>query len=201
MFKKEVVVDGRGHLLGRLASIVAKELLAGQHVTVVRCDELNITGHMALNRIKYMTYLRKRLNTNPKRGPFHFKAPSMMFVKTIRGMVPRKSSTGQAALARLKVFDGVPHPYDTKKKVVVPDALRVLKLGTTRKYTILGELAAKIGWKHKALIEKLEAKRKQRSNEYYQNKLDKEQAKTQALDRLKDGPLAGVIQTLSSLGH
>jgi large subunit ribosomal protein L13Ae len=29
MFEKEIVVDGRGHLLGRLASIVAKELLAG----------------------------------------------------------------------------------------------------------------------------------------------------------------------------
>ncbi|MDA9099211.1 uL13 family ribosomal protein [bacterium] len=27
-----VVIDGRGHLLGRLASIVAKQLLNGQHV-------------------------------------------------------------------------------------------------------------------------------------------------------------------------
>jgi len=27
-----VVIDGRGHLLGRLASIVAKQLLQGQHV-------------------------------------------------------------------------------------------------------------------------------------------------------------------------
>ncbi len=29
MFEKVVVVDGRGHLLGRLASIVAKEILLG----------------------------------------------------------------------------------------------------------------------------------------------------------------------------
>jgi large subunit ribosomal protein L13Ae len=29
MFEKEIIVDGRGHLLGRLASIVAKELLSG----------------------------------------------------------------------------------------------------------------------------------------------------------------------------
>jgi len=28
-FEKTIVVDGRGHLLGRLASIVAKELLLG----------------------------------------------------------------------------------------------------------------------------------------------------------------------------
>jgi large subunit ribosomal protein L13Ae len=29
MFEKEIVLDGRGHLLGRLASKVAKELLNG----------------------------------------------------------------------------------------------------------------------------------------------------------------------------
>lgn len=38
MFEKEIIVDGRGHLLGRLASTVAKELLSGQRVVVVRCD-------------------------------------------------------------------------------------------------------------------------------------------------------------------
>jgi ribosomal protein L13 len=38
------VVDGRDHLLGRLASIVAKELLAGQKVVIVRCDEVVISG-------------------------------------------------------------------------------------------------------------------------------------------------------------
>ena len=31
-FAKLVVVDGRGHMLGRMASIVAKELLSGQKV-------------------------------------------------------------------------------------------------------------------------------------------------------------------------
>ena len=31
MFQKLVVIDGRGHLLGRLASIVAKEVLNGEY--------------------------------------------------------------------------------------------------------------------------------------------------------------------------
>jgi large subunit ribosomal protein L13Ae len=39
-----VVVDGKGHLLGRLASIVAKQLLNGKKVVVVRCEALNISG-------------------------------------------------------------------------------------------------------------------------------------------------------------
>jgi ribosomal protein L13 len=38
------VIDGRDHLLGRLASIVTKELLAGQKVVIVRCDEMVISG-------------------------------------------------------------------------------------------------------------------------------------------------------------
>ena len=45
MFEKEVVIDCRGHILGRLASIVAKELLSGQKVVCVRCEEMNITGN------------------------------------------------------------------------------------------------------------------------------------------------------------
>lgn len=31
MVKKTIVVDGKGHLLGRLASYVAKQLLNGMH--------------------------------------------------------------------------------------------------------------------------------------------------------------------------
>ena len=38
------VIDGRDHLLGRLASIVAKELLAGQKIVIVRCDEMCVSG-------------------------------------------------------------------------------------------------------------------------------------------------------------
>ena len=32
MFQKETIVDCKGHLLGRLASIIAKEILNGQKV-------------------------------------------------------------------------------------------------------------------------------------------------------------------------
>lgn len=41
---QQVVIDGKGHLLGRLASIVAKQLLNGQKIVVVRCEALNISG-------------------------------------------------------------------------------------------------------------------------------------------------------------
>jgi large subunit ribosomal protein L13Ae len=39
-----VVVDGKGHLLGRLASIVAKQLLLGKKIVVVRTEQILISG-------------------------------------------------------------------------------------------------------------------------------------------------------------
>merc|ERR1712224_207446 len=115
-FEKQIVLDGKGHLLGRLASTVAKELLAGQQVVVVRCERINISGNFYRNKLKFMAFLRKKHLTNPKRGQFHFRRPSKVFWRTVRGMLPHKSPRGQAALDRLKTFDGVPPPYDKVKK-------------------------------------------------------------------------------------
>ena len=81
-----ILIDGRGHLLGRLASVVAKQILSGNSVVVVRCEGLQLSGHFFRNKIKFLAYLRKRCNVNPARGPFHFRAPSRMLWKAIRGM-------------------------------------------------------------------------------------------------------------------
>ncbi|QPG73656.1 hypothetical protein FOA43_000969 [Brettanomyces nanus] len=162
-----VVIDGKGHLLGRLASIVAKELLNGQKVVVVRCEELNISGELFRNRLKYHAYLRKNTQYNHLRGPFHFRAPSRIFYKAIKGMIPYKTARGEAALERLKVFEGIPPPYDKKKRVVVPQALRIFRLKEGRKFTTVGKLSASVGWKYESVVEKLEAKRKAKSQEYY----------------------------------
>jgi len=171
MFEKLVIVDGRGHLLGRLASILAKELLNGQKVIVVRCEEINISGSLFRNKLKYASYIRKRTNTNPTRGPWHYRAPSRMLYRVIRGMVPHKTERAKAALERLKVYEGIPHPFDRMKRLVVPGALRATRLRPGRKYCRLGDLASAVGWKHNDLIDSLETKRKKKSNAYYKNKL------------------------------
>merc|ERR1711977_350570 len=120
-FEPVVVIDGKGHLLGRLASTVAKQLLNGQKIVVVRCEALNISGEFFRAKLKYHAYLRKITRYNPTRGgPFHFRAPARVFYKTVRGMVPHKTARGKAAMERLKVFEGVPAPYDKKKRMVVP---------------------------------------------------------------------------------
>ena len=70
---KAVVIDGRAHMFWRLASIVAKLILNGQKVVVVRCEEINISGNFYRNKLKYLDFLRKRCNVKPSRGAFHFR--------------------------------------------------------------------------------------------------------------------------------
>jgi Ribosomal protein L13 len=53
-YQKEIVIDAKGHLLGRLASTVAKQLLNGQKITLVRCEEINIAGPFFRNKRKWL---------------------------------------------------------------------------------------------------------------------------------------------------
>ena len=61
----------------------------------------------------------------PTRGPFHHRAPSKIFERTVRGMVPHKTARGGTALKRLKAYEGTPPPYDKQKRNVIPSALKV----------------------------------------------------------------------------
>jgi len=124
MFEREVVIDGRGHMLGRLASYVAKDLLNGQRIVVVRAEEILKSGSLYRNKMYRDITTARRINTNPRKGFKHWKAPSRMFWKVVRGMLPHKFAMGANALGRLRVFEGIPFPYDQKKRVVVPDALK-----------------------------------------------------------------------------
>ncbi|PPR94592.1 hypothetical protein GOBAR_AA26066 [Gossypium barbadense] len=133
---KKVVVDARHHMLGRLASIVAKELLNGQKVVVVRCEEICMSGGLVRQKM----------------------------------MIPHKTKRGAAALARLKAYEGIPSPYDKIKRMVIPDALKVLRLQKGHKYCLLGRLSSEVGWNHYDTIRELEKKRKERAQVAYERK-------------------------------
>lgn len=124
--------------------------------------------------------MKKRINTNPRRGAKHWKSPSRMFWKVVRGMLPHKSPRGAAALGKLKVFEGIPSPYDQKKRMNVPDALKTLRMLARRKYCSLAELATITGWTKEGTVAQLEEKRKVKSAAFYALKQKKEEARTKA---------------------
>uniref|UniRef100_A0A183SB48 Large ribosomal subunit protein uL13 n=2 Tax=Schistocephalus solidus TaxID=70667 RepID=A0A183SB48_SCHSO len=153
-----------------LASIVAKTLLQGQKVVVVRCEQINISGSFYRNKLKYREFLRKRMNTNPSHGPYHYRSPAKIFWRTVRGMLPHKLYRGKEALGKLKCYEGIPPPYDKKKRVVVPSALRVLRLKQRRKFCVLSRLSHEVGWKYQNVIEKMEGRRKAKAAVWYKKK-------------------------------
>jgi large subunit ribosomal protein L13Ae len=104
-----------------------------------------------------------------------------MFWRSLRGMLPHKTPRGLKALEHLKVFEGIPYPYDQKKRMVVPEALKVVRIKSHRNTCILGDLAHLFGWARKAIVETLEEKRKAKSEKFWLNKQKKLVARKKAL--------------------
>lgn len=172
MFDKEIVIDGKGHLLGRLAAAVAKELLNGQRVVVVRAEEIIKSGVLYKNKMKFIKWCSLKSNTNPRHGgPYHCKSPARIFWRVVRGMVRHKTARGNAALEKMKVFEGMPYPYSHKKKRLIPAALKCLRLKNGRKWTRLGDLSTAIGWTKGDVLGRLEEKRKTAAGTYFQRKV------------------------------
>lgn len=73
-------------------------------------------------------------------------------------------------MERLKTFEGIPPPYDHKKRMVVPQALRVLRLKPGRKYCTVGRLGHEFGWKYQDVVARLEERRKVKGAAYYERK-------------------------------
>ncbi|TKX23557.1 hypothetical protein C1H76_4069 [Elsinoe australis] len=122
-----------------------------------------------------------------------------MFWRTVRGMIPHKTARGAAAMERLKTFEGVPPPYDNKKRVVVPQALRVLRLKPGRKYCTVGRLGHEFGWKYQDVVSRLEEKRKVKSAAYYERK---KAARKQLADTKKNAKVSDdTKKQLTALGY
>lgn len=137
---------------------------------VVRCEDLVISGSFIRNKLKMLMKRNKRMNTNPSKGPFHHKSPADMFMRVVRGMIPHKLYRGSAAFQRVKAVEGIPDPFNSVKRVVVPDAMRVTRLRPGRKFSHLGKLATDLGWGYMDVVTQYEEKRKEKNAEWYAKK-------------------------------
>ena len=81
-----------------------------------------------------------------------------------------KTRGGQATLDHLKVFDEIPPPYDKKKRMMIPAALKVVRLKPMRKFAYLGCLAYEVGWKYHAVTVTLEEKMREKAKFHYWKK-------------------------------
>merc|ERR1711920_924348 len=62
--------------------------------------------------MKYNCFLKKKHNSNPSRcGPIHSRSPASLFFRSLRGMLPHKTSSGTAALKRVSCYEDQTNDY------------------------------------------------------------------------------------------
>jgi len=188
--QKCLIIDAKDHILGRLASTVAKHLLMGTKIYILRAERIVMSGHFIRNKLKMRAFFGHRMNTNPRRGPYHYRQPSRVFFRVVRGMLPHKTNRGKKAMSLLHCYDGMPPRFMHIRKFRLTTAYRHLRLDSNRPFTRLGRLMIDFGWKHARLIAALEKKRKIKQKATYRVKKEiftlKKQAIRNVAQKMKD---------------
>ncbi|MBX7076323.1 MAG: 50S ribosomal protein L13 [Methanobacteriaceae archaeon] len=118
-----MIINGEGHILGRLASITSKKLLEGEEVIILNADKIMLTGNKDWAYAKYKQRVDRKSISNPRDlGPKYPRRPDDIFRRTVRGMLPIKKSKGKVAYKGLKAFVGIPSEYTESEIETVPEA-------------------------------------------------------------------------------
>ncbi len=105
------IYDAENQILGRLCSVIAKELLKGENIFVVNAEKAVLAGNP---KAKIESYMERVHRGDPIHGPFYPKQSDEIFRRTVRGMLPWDKTKGREAYGRLKVFVGVPEELKNK---------------------------------------------------------------------------------------
>ena len=132
------VIDAKNAVLGRLASMTAKQLLNGEEIAVVNAEKAIVTGNPTSIREKY---LRLRRIGNPHHGPFYPTKPDAIVRRTIRSMMPYKTNKGRIAFKRLRVYVGVPEQLAKEGKENIANKL------IRSNFITVKEVSKTLGWK------------------------------------------------------
>ncbi|MFB6283305.1 MAG: 50S ribosomal protein L13 [Halobacteria archaeon] len=135
----DVVIDGEGAILGRLASKVASATLDGDSVVIVNSDKIVVSGETddVVER-----YRQKANEHGSDKGPYHPRRPDGIAKRSVRGMVPYKKQRGKDALSRLRFYVDVPDDVDESEIEEFREDASKLGIGG---YVTLGEVSERIG--------------------------------------------------------
>ena len=146
-----LVYDATDKILGRLASQVAKQLMAArkagseQRVIIYNAEHAVVSGP----RTKVLAdYDSKYKLNHPRKGPFYPRMPDQILKRTVRGMLPyQKNSSGRGALRDLRVMIGKPANLAGKE---LPDGhdwgdTGAIERPLPLKFVRLGEISSSLG--------------------------------------------------------
>ena len=139
------VVDATGHVVGRLASVLAKRLLNGEEIVVVNAEKAIVTGKKSVVFQEYRARHQRGSTASRMRGigPNYPRRPDMILRRTISRMMPYQKARGRTALKRLRVYLSVPDDFKEKPQETIDEAKRPPQ----GPYMSLGEIARLLGSK------------------------------------------------------
>ena len=137
-----MIIDAKDTILGRLGTFAAKQLLMGNKVDIINCEECVISGKkQAIMEI----YIRKLHRKAPTKAPYFYRRPDALVKRTVRGMLPFKRARGRDVFKNIKCHIGVPEGLKNEKPVRVESAGSSEKLGAD--YLKVKEICRAIGGK------------------------------------------------------
>jgi large subunit ribosomal protein L13 len=105
--KLPLTIDATDCIAGRMCSQISKLLLKGHSVRVVNAEKTMMSGNRYMIIDSYRKFLTISSSTNPLNGPVHPRRPDRILTKMIRGMLPKRKSSGISSFKRLRVYISV----------------------------------------------------------------------------------------------
>ena len=124
--KKWVLIDAKGLVVGRLATLVAMRLRGkhlptftphvdlGDFVVVVNADKIVLTGKKWQQKTyyRYSGYIGGMKNASARK--MSQEKPEALIRLAVRGMLP-KNRLGRSLLKKLKIYRGAEHPHEAQQ--------------------------------------------------------------------------------------
>ena len=134
--KKLVLIDAKGLVVGRLATLVAMRLRGkhlptytphvdwGDHVVIINAAHVVLTGRKRENKVYYnhtgfIGGIKERTAKSILEGRF----PERVVEKAIERMIPR-GPLGRVQMGNLRVYAGAEHPHEAQQ----PESLDVASM-------------------------------------------------------------------------
>lgn len=134
------IIDADGLILGRLSSMLAKQLLNGEEIVVINAEKSIITGK---RKMIFAKYKKMRDLSHARKGPHYPRMPDMILKRTVRGMIPYQKPHGRKAIKNLKVYIGTPKEFENKKSESISSA----SSESLSQFVELGEVSRYLGAK------------------------------------------------------
>ena len=137
---EKILIDAESLVFGRVASIAAQKALQGTEVNIVNSEKTILSGTKEFVLKKFRRWINMRGKGNPEKGPQYSRMPDKILRTAIRKMLP-KTTRGEKALERVKVFIGFPEEF--KKQATAEMQAAVPK--NLQKSVVLGEACRLLG--------------------------------------------------------